>query len=64
MRCLLLKTSRRGLESYEVRIYSSDGTLRHRHAAFSLEGVRTWLAEQGIPFNKQPKHVHDCLGGN
>lgn len=44
------------LVTYEARIYS--GKVRqHTHVAMSEGGVRTWLAEQGIPFAKQPRYL-------
>lgn len=40
--------------SYEARIYAGKER-RHTFSAMSEAGVRTWLAQQGIPFSRQHK---------
>jgi hypothetical protein len=46
----------RGPITYEARVYEGT-TRRHTYSAMSEGGARSWLAQQGIPFHKQPRFV-------
>ena len=56
MWCMVVRLSRHGLESYEAWVFQ--GTKRLQvHSAMSEGGARSWLAERGFPFHKQPRFV-------
>ena len=56
MWCTIVRITRLRLECFEARVYQ--GTKRvHTYSAMSEGGARSWLAEQGIPFHKQPRFL-------
>lgn len=55
MWCTIVKLWKHKILCWEARIYCGKER-RHTFSAMSEAGVRSWLAEQGIPFAKQPKY--------
>ena len=56
MWCMIVELRGQRVISYEARVYR--GTeVAYRHSAMSEGGARSWLAQQGIPFHKQPRFV-------
>lgn len=56
MWCEIVRLCKYGVTTYEARIYTGVA-LTYRFEAMGEGGVRSWLADQGIPFCKQPKYV-------
>ncbi len=56
MWCTIVQLRVHRLVCFEARVYN--GTKRvHTYSAMSEGGARSWLAQQGIPFSKQPRFV-------
>lgn len=56
MWCTIVQLTKHKVVCFEARIYCGKER-RHTHAAMSEAGARTWLAQQGIPFHKQPRFL-------
>lgn len=53
---MVIQLSRLRVACFEARVYCG-AELIITHSAMSEGGARTWLADKGFPFHKQPRYV-------